>query len=240
MKRSTIVIGVAMAILCIPAAQTVASALGIGLGPVGEADVAASVYANVSDAACGYASDYNPNDLSFSSLYVCAANDHVRLDYTADDSVEPPQNRSGSTLWFSSYKCTRVLVHATWGDYYTYECTSDYYSGAIPSDAFSVDPLLAEGSIRTTVQTQRGACSLDLALHTPDGPVAGNDHWSYVDPSRSLSVSMGSVVDAAAHSSGTMTGTACGAPAGTSTYAEVSRGAGLTVAVSASATPANP
>ncbi|MGQ0434649.1 MAG: hypothetical protein ACT452_19855 [Microthrixaceae bacterium] len=241
MKRSTIVIGVAMAILCIPAAQTVASALGIGLGPVGEADFAASVYANVSDGACGYASDYAPDDFSFSSTSVCATTDHARLGYAfSDDAAGPPTTRGGSSLWFSTYSCQRVLVETEWGSYYSYECDWDSYAGAIPSDAVSVDPLLASGSIRTTVETQQGnQCEIDVVFDTPDGPRAGNDQWSYADPSHTLSVSMGSAAGALARSAGSMAGTTCGTPTGPSSYAQVSRGAGLNVQVSASVTPAS-
>lgn len=242
MKRSTILIGVVMAILSIPAAQTVASALGIGLGPAG-VDFAADVYANVSDAACGYSSDYDPEDSSFTAIYVCATTDHARLSYAVsdDETTTLPATDSGSLLWFYSYGCQRVLYEDEWGSYYGYECRYDSYAGSIPSDSFAVDPLLASGSIRATVETDQGSqCEIDLALDTPDGPTAGNTQWSNSDANRTVRVSMGSAINAAARSRGGMTGTACGTPTGPSTYAEVSRGAGLRVDVSASATPATP
>lgn len=240
MKRSTIIIGIAMAILCIPTAQTVASALGLGVGsagPAAPADFAASVYANVSDAACGYATDYDPAGGSYSTTAMCATADHARLTYRiSDDSADAPVTESGSFLWVFTQSCE--LIGSGTGSYPSYQCDSDSFAGAIPRGAFSVDPLMATGSIRATVQTGEGRpCAIDFVLNTPDGPTAGNDQWSYADPSNFLSVSMGARVNAAAHRSGSLAGAACGRPLGPSSFAQVSRGAGLAVDVSASAAP---
>lgn len=225
MTRTRLVLATVLALLCVPAAQTVASAIGLGAVTGERVDVAAQVYANVSDAACGWAFDTGP--ASFSYVYACATDEHARLDYAAsDDSVPAPQNAPGSRLVIYASKCDAG-----------YQCTSRHYFGPMPEGALSVDPLLRTATIKTTVDANGAPCLVDLAFVTPNGPTAGNQQWSHVDPRLEISLTAAARAGAAITSTGTMGGTACGLGAGDNGWGSVSHGADLFVGLFAKVTP---